>query len=58
MFRSGEEPKTDRGLLGFLHGAYFEGLDVGGQVAECIKGGGCAGIAHVDEVQNAKPYKI
>ena len=41
-----------------MHGAYFEGLEVAGKMAKCIKEGGCVGLEHVEEVKNAKPYKI
>ncbi len=44
--------------IGFLHGAYFEGMDVAGEIAKCIKRGGCAGISHAPEVTNALPYQI
>ncbi|KAI0830095.1 amine oxidase [Trametes gibbosa] len=43
---------------GFLHGAYFEGFDVAGELAKCIKGGGCAGMAHVSDITNTRPYQI
>lgn len=45
-------------LVGFLHGAYFDGLDVGGEVAKCIKEGGCIGLQHVEEVKNARSYRV
>ena len=47
-----------RFLTGFLHGAYFEGLEVTTALAECIKAGGCLGMEHVPEVTNARPYQI
>ena len=37
--------------LGFLHGAYFEGLDVANALADCIEEGGCAGLPHVEEIR-------
>ncbi|PCH42978.1 amine oxidase [Wolfiporia cocos MD-104 SS10] len=49
---------TSLKYFGFLHGAYFEGLDVGTTLANCIWAGGCAGMAHVPEVTNAYPYKV
>lgn len=47
---------TSRKYFGFLHGAYSEGWDIGLRLAECIKGGGCIGLEHVDQVRNARPY--
>ena len=44
-------------MAGFLHGAYFEGMDVGREMAACIKKG-CPGTAHVLEITNALPYQI
>ncbi|KAJ8583837.1 amine oxidase [Rhizopogon salebrosus TDB-379] len=41
---------------GFLHGAYYEGLYAGEEIAKCIASGGCAGLQHVDNVANASPY--
>ena len=52
---------TDGGVnvrVGFLHGAYFEGLDVAGEMVKCINAGGCVGLRHVEEVKNARPYQI
>jgi len=49
---------TSLKYFGFLHGAYFEGLDVATDMAQCIKAGGCAGLAHVPEITNALPYQI
>ncbi|KAI0752122.1 amine oxidase [Fomes fomentarius] len=49
---------TSQKYFGFLHGAYFEGMDVAGEMAKCIKRGGCAGISHAPEVINALPYQI
>ncbi|CCM00964.1 uncharacterized protein FIBRA_03012 [Fibroporia radiculosa] len=48
---------TSLKYFGFLHGAYFEGLDVGMSLAECIRAGGCAGLAHIPEITNPYPYK-
>ncbi|OSX57036.1 hypothetical protein POSPLADRAFT_1158026 [Postia placenta MAD-698-R-SB12] len=47
---------TSRKYFGFLHGAYSEGWDIGLRLAECIRGGGCVGLEHVDQVRNARPY--
>ncbi len=44
--------------IGFLHGAYYEGQDVGNKVAKCIKGPECDELKHVAEVTNAQPYII
>ncbi|EIW56720.1 amine oxidase [Trametes versicolor FP-101664 SS1] len=49
---------TSQKYFGFLHGAYFEGVDVATEMAKCIKGGGCVGMKHVLEVTNARPYQI
>jgi polyamine oxidase len=43
---------------GFLHGAYYEGIDVAEAMLRCINAGGCVGLEHVKEVTNARPYKI
>lgn len=45
-------------VLGFLHGAYFEGHDVAITMSKCINGKGCAALQHVEDVRNAKPYQI
>ncbi|PSR86941.1 hypothetical protein PHLCEN_2v5289 [Hermanssonia centrifuga] len=45
-------------VLGYLQGAYFEGQDIGMNVAECIQAGGCLGLEHVELVKNARPYDI
>ncbi|KAI0632803.1 amine oxidase [Trametes polyzona] len=50
---------TSQKYFGFLHGAYFEGLDVATELAKCIiKGGGCVGMKHVEDITNARPYQI
>jgi len=36
---------------GFLHGAYFEGLNVTNSLADCIEMGGCTGLSHVEEIR-------
>ncbi|KAG6844510.1 hypothetical protein H0H87_006335 [Tephrocybe sp. NHM501043] len=46
------------GELRFLHGAYFEGLDVAKSISECIKQQGCVGFKHFNETKNAIPYGI
>ena len=45
-------------VIGFLHGAYFEGEDIGNLVAKCVKRSGCHTLRHVAQVTNARPYKI
>ncbi|KAH9914298.1 amine oxidase [Fomitopsis serialis] len=49
---------TSRKYFGYLHGAYTEGEAIGQTLAECIQGGGCFGLEHIDRVQNARPYDI
>ena len=44
--------------LGYLQAAYFEGQDIGGRVAECVLGGGCLGLEHIEQVKNASPYDV
>ncbi|PCH42764.1 amine oxidase [Wolfiporia cocos MD-104 SS10] len=47
---------TSRRYFGFLQGAYTEGESIGSMLAECVKGGGCVGLEHVELVQNAGSY--
>jgi len=47
---------TSKKYFGFLHGAYYEGLEMGRTLAECVNGGGCVGLEHVEWVENARPY--
>ncbi|EMD35053.1 hypothetical protein CERSUDRAFT_116556 [Gelatoporia subvermispora B] len=51
---------TSLKYFGFLHGAYFEGLEVAGAMAKCIQGATCLAseLQHVEEVKNAGPYVI
>ncbi|THG97202.1 hypothetical protein EW026_g4751 [Hermanssonia centrifuga] len=49
---------TSKLYFGYLQGAYFEGQDIGMNVAECIQAGGCLGLEHVELVKNARPYDI
>ncbi|KDQ59970.1 hypothetical protein JAAARDRAFT_56889 [Jaapia argillacea MUCL 33604] len=49
---------TSMKWFGFLHGAYFEGLDVATRVADCINGGGCISLQHFNEVKNARSYTV
>jgi len=39
-------PKGADRMTGFLHGAYFEGLNMGQIVADCVKSGYCADLEH------------
>ncbi|KAI5118801.1 hypothetical protein M0805_005143 [Coniferiporia weirii] len=36
---------------GFLHGAYFEGLNVTNKLADCIEVGGCSGLPHISDIR-------
>ncbi|KAJ7279026.1 amine oxidase [Mycena rebaudengoi] len=56
LFFAGEH--SSQKYFGFLHGAYFSGLETGEIVAKCVKGGGCAGLHHVNSVKNPHPYQI
>jgi polyamine oxidase len=49
---------TSRTHFGFLHGAYFEGQDIGGRVARCVNGAGCESLPVVEDVVNAAPYVV
>ncbi|PPQ69357.1 hypothetical protein CVT25_004749 [Psilocybe cyanescens] len=48
---------TSRKCFGFLHGAYFEGLDIATVMADCIKGGSCADMEHFTQINNVLPYE-
>ena len=47
-------------ITGFLQGAYFEGLNIGQIVADCVKSAGssCADLEHFVQVTNAYPYEL
>ncbi|KAF7361326.1 Amine oxidase [Mycena sanguinolenta] len=47
---------TSQKYFGFLHGAYFEGLDIGKRVANCLNTCKCASLPFTEEVLNATPY--
>ncbi|KAH9948514.1 amine oxidase [Amylocystis lapponica] len=47
---------TSQKYFGFLHGAYFEGLDVATSMIKCIKEGRCTDLQHVSEVTTTLPY--
>ena len=44
--------------LGFLHGAYFEGLSMGQTIAGCIKNTTCPPLKQFANVLNAIPYEL
>ncbi|KZT05264.1 amine oxidase [Laetiporus sulphureus 93-53] len=44
--------------FGFLHGAYYEGLNVATSMAQCIQAGGCTGLEFIPEIRNAYPYEV
>ncbi|KAG2148956.1 amine oxidase [Suillus clintonianus] len=47
---------TSLKYFGFLHGAYYEGLNAGEEVAKCVEGPVCAGRQHLNSVVDASPY--
>ncbi|KAG1722008.1 flavin-containing amine oxidoreductase-domain containing protein [Suillus lakei] len=47
---------TSLKYFGFLHGAYFEGLNAGEEIAKCVEGPGCVGRQHLNSVLDASPY--
>ncbi|KAJ6482097.1 amine oxidase [Mycena vitilis] len=52
---------TSQKYFGFLHGAYFEGLDIGSRVAKCVGahgGSGCESLPFMEQIPNANPYII
>ncbi|RDB19626.1 Polyamine oxidase [Hypsizygus marmoreus] len=49
---------TSKKYFGFLHGAYFEGLEVTKEMIKCIKHHGCVGLKHVDQVKNTASYGV
>ncbi|RDB19590.1 hypothetical protein Hypma_013258 [Hypsizygus marmoreus] len=51
FFFKGLSPRTR-----FLHGAYFEGVNVAQEMVKCIRQHGCMGLRHVSEVGNLVPY--
>ncbi|KAJ7707536.1 amine oxidase [Mycena rosella] len=44
--------------FGFLHGAYFEGIDAGEKVASCVLGKSCKSLPFVELISNANPYIV
>ncbi|KAJ7629425.1 amine oxidase [Mycena polygramma] len=52
---------TSQKYFGFLHGAYFEGVDIGSRVAKCVGGHGasdCESLPFMEQIPNANPYII
>ncbi|KAG1760259.1 hypothetical protein EDD22DRAFT_955147 [Suillus occidentalis] len=47
---------TSLKYYGFLHGAYFEGLNAGKEIAKCVEDPGCTGRKHLNSVVDASPY--
>ncbi|KAG1856040.1 hypothetical protein DFJ58DRAFT_702647 [Suillus subalutaceus] len=47
---------TSLKYFGFLHGAYFEGLYAGEDIAKCVEGSACTGREHLNSVVDASPY--
>ncbi|KAI0032339.1 amine oxidase, partial [Vararia minispora EC-137] len=47
---------TSLKYFGYLHGAYFEGKEMGEIIARCVRAGVCEHLPHFDEVLNAAPY--
>ncbi|KAJ7707534.1 amine oxidase [Mycena rosella] len=56
LWFSGEA--TSQRYFGFLHGAYFEGVDAGERVASCVLGKSCKSLPFVERVSNANPYIV
>ncbi|KAJ7760480.1 amine oxidase [Mycena metata] len=44
--------------FGFLHGAYFEGLDAGRRVSDCVLGASCKSLPFAASIKNANPYVV
>ncbi|KAF8175157.1 amine oxidase [Pholiota molesta] len=56
LFFAGEA--TSRKYFGFLHGAYFEGLDIATNIVQCIKGGNqCPDMERFTQINNVLPYE-
>lgn len=49
---------TSLKYFGFLHGAYYEGVDAGNAVAGCINNGTCDTRPTVKSVTNPQPYLL
>jgi len=43
-------------MTGYMHGAYYEGLDIGQMVAGCVNSGTCPDLERFLEVTDANPY--
>ncbi|KAF9556448.1 amine oxidase [Agrocybe pediades] len=48
---------TSRKYFGFLHCAYFEGLDIATIMADCINGKACASMERFTKINNILPYE-
>ncbi|KAF8870638.1 hypothetical protein CPB84DRAFT_1906463 [Gymnopilus junonius] len=55
LFFAGEA--TSRKYFGFLHGAYFEGLDMATTIANCIATSNCTDLERFTQITNASPYE-
>lgn len=42
--------------LGYLHGAYYEGQKMAGEMARCVEDGGCDGLPHVEAILCSHRY--
>lgn len=42
--------RHDLFTIGFLHGAFFEGLNNTNKLADCIEAGGCSGLPHIEQI--------
>ncbi|KAK7028264.1 amine oxidase [Favolaschia claudopus] len=49
---------TSQKYFGFLHGAYFEGLDIGTKIAKCVHSATCESLPFVEEITNGTPYLV
>ncbi|EIW76696.1 amine oxidase [Coniophora puteana RWD-64-598 SS2] len=49
---------TSLKYYGFLHGAYYEGVDAGNAIAQCINNGTCETRPTVESVTNPQPYLL
>jgi polyamine oxidase len=52
LFFAGEATSAE--FYGYLHGAYFEGKNVGGLIAACV-GGACADMIHYEVLNGSTP---
>ncbi|KAG6909773.1 hypothetical protein DXG01_015489 [Tephrocybe rancida] len=54
LYFAGEATSQD--YYGYLHGAYFEGVDIAKIVTKCIRGKGCVELQSYGEIKNTVPY--